>query len=238
MFKKLFGSKEATPAVKPQTPTAVNKTIDSIQSLQEHEDSLEKRKALLEKKIEAELQKARELNKAGKKPAALACLKKKKLFEQEVANLDNMIMRVTEQRIMLEGQRSTVEVVSTMHKAALTAKENMKAMNVDKVDDVLADITEVSEQMAQINDVFANPIGAGAALDEDELLGELEELDATQLDEELLEPAPVPTTRVPAASASSSLGLPSAPTSQKARPTAGKSPEELELEALQAEMAL
>lgn len=175
-------------------------------------------------------------------PAALACLKKKKLFEAEVANLDNMIMRVTEQRIMLEGQRSTVEVVSTMHKAALTAKDNMKTMNMDKIDDVLADITDVSEQMGQINDMFANPIGAGAALDEDELLGELEELDATQLDEELLEPAPVPTTKVPAAGTSSaaSLGLPSAPTSQKAKPTvvAGKSPEELELEALQAEMAL
>ena len=158
-----------------------------------------------------------------------------------MANLDNMIMRVTEQRIMLEGQRSTVEVVSTMHKAALTAKDNMKTMNMDKIDDVLADITDVSEQMGQINDMFANPIGAGAALDEDELLGELEELDATQLDEELLEPAPVPTTKVPtAASASASLGLPSAPTSQKTKPAANsaKSPEELELEALQAEMAL
>lgn len=71
MFKKLFGS-SSTPAVKPPPQSAVNKTIDSIQSLQEHEDQLEKRKALLEKKIEAELQKARELNKAGKKASARA----------------------------------------------------------------------------------------------------------------------------------------------------------------------
>ncbi len=53
-------------------------------------------------------------------------------------------------------------------------------MNVDKVDDVLADITEVSEQMAQMNELFANPVGASAGFDEDELLNELEELDATQ----------------------------------------------------------
>lgn len=66
MFKKLFGSSSSS-AVKPPPQSAVNKTIDSIQSLQEHEEQLEKRKALLEKKIEAELQKARELNKAGKK---------------------------------------------------------------------------------------------------------------------------------------------------------------------------
>ena len=69
MFKKLFGS-SSTPAVKPPSQSNVNKTIDSIQSLQEHEDQLEKRKALLEKKIEAELQKARELNKAGKKASS------------------------------------------------------------------------------------------------------------------------------------------------------------------------
>lgn len=236
MFKKLFGAKEQQPAVKPPTASAATKTIDSIQSLTDHEETLERRKALLEKKMDAELQKAKELNKAGKKPAALACLKKKKLFEQEVANLDNMIMRVTEQRIMLEGQRSTVEVVSTMHKAALNAKENMKAMNVDKVDTVLADISEVNEQMGQINEAFANPIGN--TLDEDELLGELEELDAAQLDEELLQPAPVPTTKVPSAAAASTSGMPSVPTTLRPAAAAGKTPEELELEALQAEMAL
>ncbi len=50
--------------------------------------------------------------------------------------------------------------------------------------------------MRTINDVFKSPIGAAADLDDDELLGELEELEQTQLDEELLQPAPVPTTKV------------------------------------------
>lgn len=47
-----------------------------------------------------------------------------------------MIMRVNEQRMMLEGQRTTVEVVSTMHTAAMTAKDNMKAMKIENVDKV------------------------------------------------------------------------------------------------------
>jgi hypothetical protein len=67
---------------------------------------------------------------------ALQCLKKKKLLENEIANLDNMIMRVNEQRMMLEGQRTTTEVVSSMHTAALAAKENMKAMKIENVDKV------------------------------------------------------------------------------------------------------
>lgn len=148
-----------------------------------------------------------------------------------MVNLDNMIMRVIEQRTMLEGQRTTVEVVATMHQAAMTAKDNMKEMKIEKVDQVLDEITETTDQMRQLQEVFANPTGLAADLDEDELLGELEELEATEMDKELLAPAPVPVTKVPGAA---ERPLPSVP--QKKVPA--KTQEELELEALQAEMAL
>lgn len=230
MFKKLFGgAKEKSPVPSQPGTAAANKTINTIQQLTEHEEQLEKRKALLEKRIEGELEKAREFTKQKKKNQALACLKKKKLLENEVTNLDNMIMRVIEQRTMLEGQRTTVEIVSTMHKAAITAKENMKEMKIGDVDKVLDEISEATDQMRQMQDALANPTGFAADMDEDELLGELEELEATELDKELLEPAPVPTTKVPGDK------LPSAPQRQKAQPA--KTQEELELEALQAELA-
>jgi len=230
MFKKLFGSADnKAPAVKAPSASAATTTINSIQDMVDKEENLEKRKELLDKRINNELQRARDYNKAGKKQQALMCLKKKKLLEKEVENLENMIMRVIEQRNMLESQRTAVEVVSTMHKASKVAKQNMKEMNVDKVDEVLDEINETNEQMQQINEVFANPTGLGAQLDEDELLGELEELEATELDAELLEPAPVPKTKVEGAK------LPSAPTASAVQQK--KTPEELELEALQAEMA-
>ena len=92
MFKKLFGgSKEASAPIPPPTVKAATQTINSIQQLADQEENLEKRKALIEKKMEAELQKARELNKAGKKQQALMCLKRKKLLETEMQNLDNMV---------------------------------------------------------------------------------------------------------------------------------------------------
>ncbi len=232
MFKKLFGQKPAGSAVPQQSAAAANKTISAIQSLTEHEESLEKRKSLLEKRVEAELEKAKEFTKLKKKPQALQCLKKKKLLENEIANLDNMIMRVNEQRMMLEGQRTTTEVVSSMHTAALAAKDNMKAMKIENVDKVLDEINETTDQMRQLNEVFANPLGLGTDLDEDELMGELEELEASELDKELLQPAPVPATKVPGAGEK----MPSVP--QKAKQQPAKTQEELELEALQAEMAL
>lgn len=232
MFKKIFGGgkpKEAgTPPPVSQGATAANQTINTIQRLTETEEQLEKRKALLEKRVEAELNKAREFTKQQKKPQALQCLKKKKLLETQVQQLDNMIMRVIEQRNMLEGQRTTVEVLSSMHAAAQTAKTNMSTMKIDNVDKVLDEIQDTNSQMQQINDALNVPT---QEFDEDELLGELEDLESTALDEEMLAPASVPTTKVP----QKGQTLPSVP-AQKA--PVKKTAEEEELEALQAEMAL
>ncbi|KAJ9522344.1 hypothetical protein QJQ45_008368 [Haematococcus lacustris] len=237
MFKKLFGAKDSQPPSQPSS-SAANKTINTIQQLNEHEELLERKKILLEKRAEAELQRAREFTQQKKKPQALQCLKKKKLIENEIANMDNMIMRVIEQRTMLETQRTTVEVVSTMHQGTQAMKDNMKTMKIDKVDKVLDEINETADQMRQINDVFANPIGSAVDLDEDELNAELAELEETQLDTELLQPAPVPTTRVPAAAAASTAATAKMPTVPARKAAPAKTQEELELEQLQAEMAL
>jgi hypothetical protein len=72
MFKKLFGgAKEASaPPSQPGT-SAANKTINTIQSLTDHEEQLEKRKSLLEKRIEAELERAKEFSRLKKKAQAL-----------------------------------------------------------------------------------------------------------------------------------------------------------------------
>lgn len=78
----------------------------------------------------------------------------------------------------------------------MTAKDNMKATNVENVDKVLDEINETTDQMKQIQEAFAQPTGLAGDMDEDELLGELEELEATELDKELLQPAPVPVSKV------------------------------------------
>ncbi|RVW52371.1 Vacuolar protein sorting-associated protein 32-like 2 [Vitis vinifera] len=89
------------------------------------------------------------------------------------------------------------------------------------------EINEQTENMKQIQEALATPIGAAADFDEDELEAELEELEGAELEEQLLQPAttapaaPIPAGRVPARPAPQ-------------RNTA----EDDELAALQAEMAL
>lgn len=145
---------------------------------------------------------------------------------------------------------------------------NIIFRNIDDVDKTMDEINEQTENMKQIQEALAAPIGAAADFDEvifsyvyfvyaifwfdcsvvcwalmhvhgvfwifflplqDELEAELEELEGAELEEQLLQPA----TTAPAAPVQVPAGR------QATRPVPAKpTPEEDELAALQAEMAL
>ncbi|RRT75784.1 hypothetical protein B296_00008302 [Ensete ventricosum] len=101
--------------------------------------------------------------------------------------------------------------------------------NIDDVDKTMDEINEQTENMKQIQEALATPIGAAADFDEDELEAELEELEGAELEEQLLQPA----TTAPAAPVHVPAGrVPARPVPQK------NTAEEDELAALQAEMAM
>ncbi|KAF8058880.1 VPS32.1 [Scenedesmus sp. PABB004] len=230
MFKKLFGA-GGGPKAAPGASSAANQTINAMQSLAEREEQLEKKKLLLEKRIGDEMEKAREFTRQKKKSQALMCLKKKKMFEQQLERMDALISRVLEQRNMLEEQQTTIGVLGAMQDAAKAQKKTMQEMKIENIDTTLEEIQEVGEQMRVINEAISQPVGGFADMEMDDLEAELAELEAEELDNQLLEPAPVPAGKAPA------QGLPSVPAGKvAARPA--KTAEELELEALQAEMAL
>nr|KAF6387564.1 hypothetical protein mMyoMyo1_008052 [Myotis myotis] len=58
--------------------------------------------------------------------------------------------------------------------------------DIDKVDELMADITEQQEVAQQISDAISRPVGFADDVDEDELLEELEELEQEELARELL----------------------------------------------------
>lgn len=125
MFKKLFGGAKPTPGA-PGTSTAANQTINAMQSLAEREEQLEKKKELLQKRINDEMEKAREFTRQKKKSQALMCLKKKKMYEQQLERMDALISRVLEQRNMLEEQQTTIGVLGAMQDAAKAQKKTMQ----------------------------------------------------------------------------------------------------------------
>ncbi|KAL0315729.1 UNVERIFIED_CONTAM: Vacuolar protein sorting-associated protein [Sesamum radiatum] len=218
MFARILG--------KPKQETNALATLDK---LNETLEMLEKKESVLQKKASAEVEKAKAYTKAKNKRAAIQCLKRKKLYEEQIGQLANFQLRIHDQMIMLEGAKATTETVDALRSGAAAMKAMQKATNIDDVDKTMDEINEQTENMKQIQEALATPIGAAADFDEDELEAELEELEGAELEEQLLQPA----TTAPAAPVKVPAGrVPTRPAPQK------RTEEEEELAALQAEMAL
>ncbi|KAE9453556.1 hypothetical protein C3L33_14557, partial [Rhododendron williamsianum] len=194
-------------------------------------EMLEKKEKVLLRKAAAEIERAKEFTRAKNKRAAIQCLKRKRLYEQQVEQLGNFQLRIHDQMIMLEGSKATTETVAALRTGAAAMKAMQKATNIDDVDKTMDEINEQTENMKQIQEALSAPIGSAADFDEDELEAELEELEGSELEEQLLQPA---TTVL-----SPPLSAPEGKIRPPVRPAPRKNTaEDDELAALQAEMAL
>ncbi|KAL0794192.1 hypothetical protein Bca101_065569 [Brassica carinata] len=214
MFTRLFGK-----------PKEENNTLQTLGKLNETLEMLEKKESVLLKKAAGEVERAKEFSKVKNKRAAIQCLKRKRLYEQQVEQLGNFQLRIHDQMIMLEGAKATTETVDALRTGAAAMKAMQKATNIDDVDKTMDEINEQTDNMKQIQDALSAPFGSAADFDEDELEAELDELDeGLELEDQLLQPVrPIPEGMQPAR-----------PLPQK-KQTAD---EDDELAALQAEMAL
>ncbi len=301
MFKRLFGkSKDSGGGGGAPPPHGKTDALSSIEKLNETLEMLEKREALLHKKMAQEIQKAKEYtrqkNKRGacvacvaacgarassplspssirplpcapnadarprcsapapcplpphpaippppRNAAALQCLKRKKMYEAQADQLANQQLRIHDQKIMLEGAKATTETVAAMRTGAQAMKKLQKETNIEDVDKTLDDIMDQTENMRQINEALGQPIGIAAEIDEDDLDAELQELEAEELDRQLMEPAVPPSIERHQAQAQQQASRP-APLPQESLPAVptGKiqSKEDDELAALEAELAL
>ncbi|KAL7093715.1 hypothetical protein ACP275_11G056900 [Erythranthe tilingii] len=206
-------------------PKQETTTLTSLDKLNETLEMLEKKENVLQKKAYAEVEKAKAYTKSKNKKAAIQCLKKKKLYEEQIAQLGNFQLRIHDQMIMLEGAKATTETVDALRSGSSAMKAMNKSTNIDDLDKTMDEINEQTENMKQIQEALATPMGAAADFDEDELEAELEELEEAELEEQLLQPATT------------------APSAGPVKVPAGRVPrirteEEDELAALQAEMAL
>ncbi|KAK8535419.1 hypothetical protein V6N12_056937 [Hibiscus sabdariffa] len=171
MLNRFFG--------KPKQEAA--NTLTTLDKLNETLEMLEKKEKVLLKKAAAEVEKAKEFAKVRNKRAAIQCLKRKRLYEQQIEQLGNFQLRVHDQMIMLEGAKATTETVDALRTGAAAMKAMQKATNIDDVDKTMDEINEQTENMKQIQEALSTPIGAAADFDEDELEAELEELEGNQL---------------------------------------------------------
>lgn len=171
---KLFGRAKKAP-----TPQ------ESIAKIRETISILGKREEFLEKKANDQVAEARKCLAAKNKRGALTCLKRKKLYESQLASITAAHDKLEQQAMTIEGATATMEAMTVMKEGATAMKTIHKNMTVEQVENTMEDVREQMDVADEINQAIAQPMG-NDALDEDELMGELEQLEQQNMDEQLL----------------------------------------------------
>ena len=193
MWGRLFGSseKEKAPTAPPPSSSSTTRGVSNAAAQMERLDGtielLEKRVAVLEKKLEQEVAKAKECMKRNNKNAAMQCMKRKKIYEEQIAqqnaqmhNLETMKFRMQEATMnkhFLDAQRAATGELHQLN----------KEMDADKVADERERMQEIFDQQREVTQALTEPID-GEVVDEDELMADLQ--DMMDLDEEPVAVAP------------------------------------------------
>jgi len=196
-------------------------------------ETIEKRETHIQRKIDNEITQAKKFSAAGKKREALQCIKRKKMYEKQLEQISNTKMTLEQQQITLEAMNLNREALEASKTAAQSMAAQTKAMGgveaVDETMDAVEDGLNDAEEIAQALGRSVNVPGLDA--DEDDLLAELEGLEADDLADQL---GSVEIAEQPVSMPSAPLSMPAAPTSAVKQMT----DDERELAELEASMAM
>jgi len=162
---KLFGNSNAVSRIAP---------TDTIKKLRETLTMLEKREEYLQKQTADLTRDAKEKLAKKNKVAALSCLKRKKQYEAQISKVAGARQTLEDQILAIESATMNVETMNAMKLGAAQMAQMHQGLNVDVVDDTMADIKEQMDVADEISNAIGQPLRSN--IDEDELEAELASL--------------------------------------------------------------
>ena len=130
-------------------------------------------------------------------------------------------------QLKLESAAQNAETFKAMQSGKTAMTEIRQQTDIEKVDDLMDEIKEEMEMADEISNALAQPVDPLIA-DEDDLLAELNELEANDVEEELLRPTK---------KADEAPSMPDVPTAAMPSIKNATKEEEDELKQLEAELA-
>mmetsp|Transcript_21214 Transcript_21214/g.9752 ORF Transcript_21214/g.9752 Transcript_21214/m.9752 type:complete len:153 (+) Transcript_21214:66-524(+) len=152
--------------------------MDAVETVKNTLEDLEKRSRHLTIKADQALTEAREANKKKDKRAALHALKKKKMYDAEIGKLDGEKMTLETQIFAIEGATTHTNVFNAVSVGNTALKDINKEINVEKIDQLAVEMEEQQALQQEMQEALCQPMGLMSELDEDELLRELEDMEA------------------------------------------------------------
>lgn len=193
----LFGRKKEASRGGPDPASTILKLRGTV-------ETLEKRQVHLDKKIEQQVIEARSKMAKKDKRGALYCLKRKKMYESEIEKINGARLTLEQQMIAIEGSVTNQETVQALQQGRNAMQATRAGYDADTVGDLVDDIKEEMEVADEISQAIAG--SANDALNDEDLLNELNELEELELEEQLLEAPALPAAPTP------QLDLPAVPT--------------------------
>jgi len=184
---RLFGKKHADGAPGPvhHNPGADDTRV--MQELQDRLELIEKREAHLQRKVDQELAEALKHKNAGRKNAAMGCLKRKKMVEAELESLFEQRMKLDTQEHTLSALKFSANLQGTEKRATSQIARKIADMGgIDKMQDQKDKTEEVLQDAYEALGVAAQPLANPAmdGMDDDELWAEMEALEKQQVEDD------------------------------------------------------
>jgi charged multivesicular body protein 4 len=152
--------------------TNTNNTIITLKTTLE---TLEKREEFLKKKSEIQALEAKSKLSLKDKNGALICLKRKKMFDAQITNLQQTKFNLETQINALESASMNLETIQALQSGSNAMKQIHKEISIGQVEDTIDEIHEQIDTSNEISNIITQPIGQ--QFDDNDLLDELKELD-------------------------------------------------------------
>lgn len=241
LFDKIFGkgnssSSPKTPPPQPQPKSGGGaggrqSVGDSLEHLDQTIDLLEKKEQVLQKKVEQEVEKAKDLLAKKNKNGALQCMKRKKMYEDQITKIQAQKDNMETMRFAIQEQAMNQQVLEAQRRAGHQLSALNAGMNADKVEDDMDAIREAMDQAQDVSNALAQQLDTNP-VDEDDLMAELEELAGEDTVAEKPQTAKAGT--VPNELAG--LNIPTSKLPAQKKPVVQEDDEEAALRALEAEL--
>ena len=144
-------------------------------------ENIDKRIKVLEVKGEGLKQEALDKKRKKDTRGAVMALKKKKMYEKELAKLDGMKILMENEKMAIESSVFNKDVFKGLQEGHQAVKQLQKQANMDEFEKLKDEIEEQQAELEEQNEFFANI----AKDEEDDLLEELDELEAEMVEEQM-----------------------------------------------------
>ena len=161
--------------------------LKSMESLRKTIEDISKRSQVLQNKASNEMKEALNRKKLGDKSGALICLKRKKLYEGEIGKLEGARMNLEQQLFAIEGASMNKNIFDSLKTGNQVLKQVHGDMKIEDVDKLKDEMEEQQDMLNELNDAISAPIGGLANIDDEELMNELDELEAREYEAGMLD---------------------------------------------------